>query len=164
MARPLMDLSWQADSACAGLPPNWWLVDDHEDPDPEAVETCRVCPVMGACRHHALLFEEYGFWALLTADQRRQQRRILGIRLFDSPATARREAVVAYWQEGMPAAQIAQELGIHVRYVWRDLADSDVKVTEDDDWRRGPRNNGTSDSEVAVAVSHSSDKGIVSAA
>lgn len=140
MRRPTsMDLSWSSSGACRTLPTEWFTIDDHEEPCPEAVAACGSCPVLSACRAHALAFEDHCYWGMMTAPQRRDTRRILNIRLADAPAAVRRGEVVALWNDNVPAPQIAERLGTNIRYVYRDLADAGIAVTDENDWRRTPR-------------------------
>jgi hypothetical protein len=48
---------------------------------PKAVAACQVCPVFDECREHSLRREGFGYWAGLTAGQRRAERKRLSIKL-----------------------------------------------------------------------------------
>lgn len=45
----------------------------------EAIMACKECPVKKQCLDHALKYEEYGYWAGTTANERKEMRSKLGI-------------------------------------------------------------------------------------
>lgn len=76
--RPMDD--WQVDALCRGshahlfFPPSTFeRKDERERREERAVAICRVCPVVGDCRDHALAIREpFGIWGGLTEIDRRQ--------------------------------------------------------------------------------------------
>jgi WhiB family redox-sensing transcriptional regulator len=46
-----------------------------------AVKICGQCSVKSACREYALTYEDFGVWGGLTERQRRQERRLTGMRV-----------------------------------------------------------------------------------
>ena len=74
---PVVDYSWQARAACAGLPGEVFLGPDEERPrdrtrrETLALRVCRSCTVRGACLTHALQVpERHGVWGGTTPEQR----------------------------------------------------------------------------------------------
>lgn len=67
---------WQLESACKGQDDLFFHPEGERDPkrsnrDKAAVAICVTCPVMLACRTHALAMNEsYGVWGGLTEDER----------------------------------------------------------------------------------------------
>jgi len=73
----VVDYSWQARAACAGIPGEVFLGPDDERPrdrirrEALALRVCGACPVRGACLQHALQVpERYGVWGNTTPEQR----------------------------------------------------------------------------------------------
>ncbi|MEA5363510.1 WhiB family transcriptional regulator [Amycolatopsis sp., V23-08] len=80
---------WQRDAACRDIDSTTFFHPDHErglakdDRDRLAKAICTGCPVIEACRRHALLVREpYGVWGGLTAAER--------VALLHRPACSRR--------------------------------------------------------------------------
>jgi WhiB family redox-sensing transcriptional regulator len=81
LPRPVLDsYEWQDEALCRHLPVRVFF--DVDDPS-GAVRThaeqvakgvCRRCPVIVACREHALAAEDYGIWGGLTAREREDIR------------------------------------------------------------------------------------------
>jgi hypothetical protein len=44
---------------------------------------CTRCPLYDECKEYALEFEQYNFWAGMTEDERRKERRVRHIKLID---------------------------------------------------------------------------------
>lgn len=67
---------WAKDAACRGMDPALF----HSGIGKvtlDAKKVCARCPVKQACGDHALLQDEYdGLWGGLTADERKQLRRL----------------------------------------------------------------------------------------
>lgn len=78
---------FSGEEPCTSVP--WELFfPEVDDPNPSHRRVlralCDACPVLSMCRDHALRHEEYGFWAGMTAKDRRLVRRELRIPL-ESP-------------------------------------------------------------------------------
>lgn len=74
-----IDLDWQAQADCLSIGPEYFFPDEDDD---EAIDRakrfCASCPVIAACRNHALRYrEDDGVWGGLSAKDR---RRILRVR------------------------------------------------------------------------------------
>jgi WhiB family transcriptional regulator, redox-sensing transcriptional regulator len=75
---PVADLwEWQFDGACRSEGPDVFFHPDRErgpsrrNRDKAAKAVCRRCPVLAACREHALkVHEPYGVWGGLTEHER----------------------------------------------------------------------------------------------
>ena len=75
---PVADLwDWQLDGACRGVSPEVFFHPEGErgprrrNRDAQAKEVCAACPVVAACRSHALeVREPYGVWGGLTEAER----------------------------------------------------------------------------------------------
>jgi len=75
---PVADLwEWQFDGACRRENPDVFFHPDRErgpsrrNRDSAAKAVCRRCPVLAACREHALqVHEPYGVWGGLTEHER----------------------------------------------------------------------------------------------
>lgn len=68
---------WQQSGACRDLPSEMFFHPDGErgpsrrNREARAKAVCATCPVMQACRNHALTVEEpYGIWGGLSEDER----------------------------------------------------------------------------------------------
>jgi WhiB family redox-sensing transcriptional regulator len=68
---------WQQSARCRGLPPEVFFPEDRDSrrqrraQEATAKQICATCPVMAACREHALrTHEKYGVWGALTARER----------------------------------------------------------------------------------------------
>lgn len=68
---------WQEDAACRTEPVDLFFGPDRETPSQRrarehaAAQVCATCPVLEACRQHAVsLPETYGVWGGLTENQR----------------------------------------------------------------------------------------------
>ncbi|WP_122263891.1 WhiB family transcriptional regulator [Ornithinimicrobium cerasi] len=77
-ATPRADLwEWQLEGLCrSGNPEVFFHPDGERGParawrQARAVAVCRQCPVMAACREHALRYREpYGIWGGMTEEER----------------------------------------------------------------------------------------------
>lgn len=76
-AAPVVDYSWQARAACAGIPGEVFVGPDDErlrdriQRESLALRVCRGCPVRDACLQHALQVpERYGVWGNTTPEER----------------------------------------------------------------------------------------------
>lgn len=49
----------------------------------EAIEACGNCPVKSKCLNHALTYEEYGYWAGTTPNERKAMRKEMGIEVIN---------------------------------------------------------------------------------
>jgi len=74
--------SWQAQAACRGLQTTLFFHPEaergyaHMRREAAAKAVCRRCPVIEACRRHALqVGEAYGIWGGLSAEEREHQLR-----------------------------------------------------------------------------------------
>jgi WhiB family redox-sensing transcriptional regulator len=77
--------TWQMRAACRGIDSAVFFHPERERGQAKAIrdarakEVCRVCPVLEACRRHALSAEEpYGVWGGMTVDERRAIARASG--------------------------------------------------------------------------------------
>ncbi len=78
LPKPVIDnWQWQFEGACRSLPTEMFFHPDGErGPRRRARENaakavCATCPVLAACRAHALASQEpYGIWGGLTEDER----------------------------------------------------------------------------------------------
>jgi len=68
---------WQAHGACRGMqitvffPPDFERGENRRRRDAQAKAVCHRCPVITACRHHALaVAEPYGIWGGLSVQER----------------------------------------------------------------------------------------------
>jgi len=68
---------WQAHGACRGMqitvffPPDFERGANRRRRDAQAKAVCHRCPVITACRHHALaVAEPYGIWGGLSVQER----------------------------------------------------------------------------------------------
>lgn len=74
----MFDMSWQENAACQGTGVESWYTSDAT---PFAAELpllrriCGRCPVLSECGNHAMANEQWGFWAGMTANERRLMRR-----------------------------------------------------------------------------------------
>jgi WhiB family redox-sensing transcriptional regulator len=73
--------AWQADALCRGLPSDVFYPPDNERGgskrrrEDHAKRICRACPVLDACRRHAIeLGEPYGVWGATTPAERQALR------------------------------------------------------------------------------------------
>jgi len=77
----VLNLNWHDQAACKGHDTNAFFVDEFEEP--ETIERlrrlCAKCPVFTQCASHALVWEEFGYWANMTESERRVTKRRLGI-------------------------------------------------------------------------------------
>lgn len=76
-----MDLSWQKDGNCRGLPVDLFFLDRGSPISSTVREACNSCPVSKQCLEHALEHERYGIWANTNEDQRQKIRRSRNIKL-----------------------------------------------------------------------------------
>jgi WhiB family redox-sensing transcriptional regulator len=78
LPRPLSSsYAWQAEAACTDGDPTLFFHPDRERGparrlrDLQALAVCSTCPVLDACRQHALSVREpYGVWGGMTESQR----------------------------------------------------------------------------------------------
>jgi WhiB family redox-sensing transcriptional regulator len=78
LPRPTTDgWGWQLSARCRGLPSEVFFPEEEESRrqrrlrEAAAKQICAACPVMSACREHALRApEKYGVWGALTARER----------------------------------------------------------------------------------------------
>ncbi|MGC5615152.1 WhiB family transcriptional regulator [Georgenia sp. Z1491] len=78
LPRPLLEeWSWQFEGACRAYDPDDFFHPEGERGgvrqrrDAAAKAVCRTCPVLEACREHALTVREpYGVWGGMSADDR----------------------------------------------------------------------------------------------
>ena len=78
LPEPLLDVwSWQLDGACREVDPEDFFHPEGERGqvrrrrDEAAKAVCAACPVIDACREHALAVREpYGVWGGLSEDER----------------------------------------------------------------------------------------------
>lgn len=79
LPRPVTEnWTWQMRAACRGIDSTVFFHPDRErgtakaSRDARAKEVCQDCPVIEACRRHALAAQEpYGVWGGMTVDERR---------------------------------------------------------------------------------------------
>ena len=86
MENTTIDYSWQKDASCSALSAEQYdafYPGQGKSPDKEALLLCTTCPVYDNCLNHALLYEDYGYWAGTSTKQRRMLRQELGIKLID---------------------------------------------------------------------------------
>ena len=83
LPRPIAsDWEWQESAACRELPTEMFFYTDGErgprrkNRENAAKAVCASCPVIAACRAHALAVQEpYGIWGGLSEDERRALKR-----------------------------------------------------------------------------------------
>lgn len=67
---------WQLQGRCRSYPSQVFFPDDERgkrlrEREEQAKRVCRVCPVVAACRNHALQVpERFGVWGAMTARER----------------------------------------------------------------------------------------------
>jgi len=90
---------WMAHAACVGKPQAWFFPGRGEDTSrPKSI--CAVCPVLGACREHALAKgEHHGIWGGMSERDRKRARaaraRVVGIKS-PAPDRTRSAEILAY--------------------------------------------------------------------
>ena len=72
------DDKWQTLATCSGADINLFF-DDNRDERDVLFELCDNCPVYEQCLAHALVAEDYGYWAKTTPADRKKMRKQLGI-------------------------------------------------------------------------------------
>ena len=73
-ASPVVDMSWQDDTAaCIGHPVDWWFPADKVNAT-VAKAICQTCPLIEPCRAHGIAHEQHGVWGGLTVRERRAMR------------------------------------------------------------------------------------------
>jgi len=72
------DDKWQTLATCSGADINLFF-DDNRDERDVLFELCDNCPVHEQCLAHALVAEDYGYWAKTTPEDRKKMRKRLGI-------------------------------------------------------------------------------------
>ena len=77
----VIDYSWQKDAACKSMDTNLFFLGQGRKISQEVIDVCAGCPVKKACLDHALLREEYGYWAGTNSATRTRMRKELGIKL-----------------------------------------------------------------------------------
>jgi hypothetical protein len=82
-----VSLDWAAEASCRNSKNDFFSTIVTQ----EMYDTCYDCPVLQQCREHSLSYELHGFWAAMTPNQRRDERKRLGIQtppalLFDPMA------------------------------------------------------------------------------
>ena len=78
----MLNLRWQAQSACQGMDTEQFYL--KADEYPEVIKNLKImcmnkCPVRAECLNHALLYETDGYWAGTTESHRRRIRQQEGI-------------------------------------------------------------------------------------
>jgi WhiB family redox-sensing transcriptional regulator len=81
LPKPLLAAySWQNEGLCRSMPAEVFFDSEkargrrRELREEAAKRVCRQCPVIVACREHALAAEDFGVWGGLTARERREIR------------------------------------------------------------------------------------------
>ena len=82
-----MTVDW-TDSACRGLPTEWFFAERGESTHPDAIAACKACPIQSECKDWALHHETIGYWAGMSAEERRLARKELGISIETPMATS----------------------------------------------------------------------------
>lgn len=109
---------WRKHGACRGADPEIFFPSRGEA-TAEAKEICAGCPVRGECLDFALdIGEKFGIWGGKSERERRRMRRG---RERSSYSDERRRQVQSMHAEGLPATDIARDLGISRRTVHRYL-------------------------------------------
>lgn len=71
----LDDMAFMLEGACVGMSTKLFFPENGKRVPQEARDACDRCDVHEACLDWALRFEDYGFWASTTADERARMRR-----------------------------------------------------------------------------------------
>ena len=76
----MIELAWHERAACRGTNTDDFYVDEREEPQViQALrQLCDDCLVFDQCHDHALTWEQYGFWANTTEQERVLLRRRSG--------------------------------------------------------------------------------------
>lgn len=87
-AKPI-DMSWRTnEAACDGAGVELFFPGIGESAAP-AIAVCRTCPLIDACREHAMQHERFGVWGGLSEAQRKARRRGLRADVVDTHFGAR---------------------------------------------------------------------------
>ena len=79
IAAKQIDMSWRTnDAACIGTDPDLFFSESLADCR-QAQAICHTCPLIDACRDHAVQHERFGVWGGLSEKQRRTLRRGLEV-------------------------------------------------------------------------------------
>jgi len=72
----------QDSPACLGIDPELFYLEQNMQAASmhrQLKPICDSCPLLEQCREHALKHELYGYWAGMTANERQELRRRMGI-------------------------------------------------------------------------------------
>lgn len=117
---------WETHGRCvqAADPEQWWP-SQSEQVD-AAKQVCAACPVLLECGAHGILHEHEGVWGGMSAMERRQIRRQLGISMRHTGHAARNrqardERIRQLAAAGLNVAEIARQVDMDRRDVHRAL-------------------------------------------
>lgn len=110
---------WRALGACRGIDPAIFFPERGES-CVEAKAVCAGCPVRGECLDFALdVGEHFGIWGGTSERERQRMRR--GRRGPAPWSGERRRQVRSMSTQGLTISEIARELGVSARTIWRYL-------------------------------------------
>jgi hypothetical protein len=120
-------IDFRAEGLCAQTDPEAFFPDTGVNVG-QAKAICRACPVIDACREHALTApERYGVWGGLSERERHALRRAQGRpRAVSARGQAARAAVARLASQGKTKTQISRALKLSGTTVNRYLADVDT--------------------------------------
>ena len=77
----MISIAWHVRAACLYEPTESFYVDEEEEPGKIAALRllCERCDAIDDCRTHALTWEQHGFWAGMTENERTAEARRLRI-------------------------------------------------------------------------------------
>lgn len=73
---PQADMKFMLDGLCVGMPTSWFFRESGKRVPKQAREACANCEVSEKCLAWAMEFEDFGFWAGTTGDERKAMRRL----------------------------------------------------------------------------------------
>lgn len=116
--------AWREHGACRGVDPNIFFPERGES-CVEAKAICAGCPVRGECLDYALdLGEKFGIWGGTSERERRRMRPTRRAGRADSWSAERRRQVQSMAAQGMPYAEIARDLGVSPRTIFRYVSEA----------------------------------------
>ncbi len=77
-------MSFTESAECSGMDTRGFFPPNGESPMPEYRDACKRCPVRDECAEWAIVHEVGGWWAGLSPEERKRERRRRGIAV-DAP-------------------------------------------------------------------------------